>query len=219
MKIKEILSNIGVWILVVLVLMVFMPINLLLLLYKLVCTPFSYIQYKRSRYQRDFPHKYKWLDTVHNDNPPYTVIKDHNLPIEYIKWSEDYDVSGYFVYNDVLLDFTEPFFFDKRKGLWLCWQGQEVEEDFEDSDSEQMDDEENTDDCLTVENTGELILSDFHNRTQGYACNRVVFFYRRDHAQKNYEEGGLEKMRELDDFIIYEKDELAEVLTKFVGSN
>ena len=99
-------------------LIIFLPFFLLYLLFKLLSTPFDYIKYKKSRYQKDFPHKYTWLREPHIDNAPYTAIKENELPVEYIKWSEDYDIGGYFVYKDILLDFTEPFFFDEEKKLF-----------------------------------------------------------------------------------------------------
>lgn len=96
-----------------------LPIALIYLLFKLFATLFDYIKYKCSQYQRDFPQKYSWLSVPHFDNAVYTAIKENNLPVEYIKRSGDYNLCGYFVYKDILLDFTEPFFFDKEEKIFL----------------------------------------------------------------------------------------------------
>lgn len=220
MKIKECTSKVGDFIIFSIVFLFFLPFFLLLLLFKLITFPIDYVKYKRSRYQQDFPHKYKWLDMPHIDNIPYTAIKENNLPIEYIKWHEDYEFAGYFIYKNILLDFSLPFFFAKDKGLWLSWFGNEEDETLENNDDEEENiDFENTDNCLTVEETKSLILEAFHRNIQGRECNNVVFFYSRKGVEKNYDEGGLEKMRELDDFIIYEKNELPKVLKQFVDTH
>ena len=195
---------------------IFLPFFLLYLLFKLLWTPFDYIKYKKSRYQKDFPHKYTWLREPHTDNAPYTAIKENALPVEYIKWSEDYNLSGYFVYKDILLDFTEPFFFDEEGKIFLRLpDGNESEETTDDETSE----EENSDKCLTVEETKELILDGFRNSVPERECHRIVFFYSRKDVLRDYKEEGLNTMRELDDFIIYEKCELANVIKDFIENN
>ena len=189
---------------------------LLYLLFKLLWTPFDYIKYKKSRYQKDFPHKYTWLREPHTDNAPYTAIKENALPVEYIKWSEDYNLSGYFVYKDILLDFTEPLFFDEEGKISLRLPDEnESEETTDDETSE----EKNSDKCLTVEETKELILDSFRNSVPGRECHRIVFFYSRKDVLRDYTEEGLNTMRELDDFIIYEKRELAKVIKDFIENN
>ena len=50
-------------------------------------------------------------------------------------------------------------------------------------------------------------------------CNRIVFFCSRRNAERDYKEEGLNAMRELDDFIIYEKGELAKVIKDFIENN
>jgi len=194
----------------------FLPFLLLYFLYELLMTPFHYIKYKRSLYQQDFPHQYSWLATPHIDNKIYTAVKENNLPIEYIKWREEYDLNGYFVYQDILLVFEEPFFFDKKRGLWLIWPGKGCDEESEDIDDEEY---ENTDDCLSVDEAKTYILEKFCEDVPGRECNRVVLFYSRKNVENNYEAGGLEKMRELNDFIIYEKGELASAIKNFVENN
>ena len=44
----------------------------------------------------------------------------------------------------------------------------------------------------------------------------MVFFCQRKRVEKDYEEGGLERMRQLDDFVIYEKGELAKAIRDFI---
>lgn len=195
-----------------------LPFLLLFLFYKLLITPYDYIKYKNSRYQKDYPKKYSWLSTPHMDNEAYTAIKENAFPVEYIKWSEEYDLSGYFIYKDTLLVFDEPLFFDKKKGIYLCWIRDEEEEQQEENEEENID-EDNTDDCLTVEETIKHILEEFHNNVSGYMCNRVVFFYKQENVEGNYEEGGLEKMLALDDFVVYEKGKLAKAIRDYIESN
>ncbi|MBE6531817.1 MAG: hypothetical protein E7679_07030 [Ruminococcaceae bacterium] len=219
MKIKESIreksASIGAFLIVSVVFIIILPFLLGYFLYKLISTPFDYAKYKRSRYQQDFPHKYSWLATPHIDNKVYTIIKENNLPIEYIKWREEYDLNGYFLYKDILLVFEEPFFFDKKRGLWLIWPGNGCDEESEDIDEE---DYENTDDCLTVDEAKKYILERFREDVPGLECNRVVLFYSRKNVENHYEQGGLEKMRELDDFIIYDKGELTDAIKKIVES-
>ena len=224
MKIKERIEETLLVVFCIVLFIISLPFLLLYLLFKLLCTPFDYIKYKRSCYQQDFPQKYTWLKEPHRDNEPYTAIKENELPVEYIKWSEEYDFCGYFVYKDILLDFTEPFFFDEEKKLFLCMPNatDEDEESYDDEIGDPVDEgahEDNTDECLTVEGTKELILGLFHDNVPHRHCSRVVFFYSRKRVQRDYKEDGLNAMRELDDFIIYEKGELAKVIKDFVDNN
>ena len=205
------------------IIIIVLPIALIYLLFKLLATPIDYIKYKKSRYQKDFPHKYTWLREPHTDNTPYTVILENELPVEYIKWSEDYDLSGYFVYKDILLDFTEPIFFDEEKKLFLWLPGSKDTEEvsYDESDDSQNTelDEDNTDQCLTFDGMKELILNQFRDNVPSRECKRIVFFYSRKNAERNYKEEGLNVMRNLDGFIIYEKGELATVIKDFIDNN
>ncbi len=204
----------------ILFLIPFLPFFLLFLLFKILATPFDYIKYKRSCYQQDFPHKYKWANEPHTDNVPYTAIKKNNLPVEYIKWHEDYDMLGYFVYQDTMLVFHEPLFFDEKKGLWLWWPGEKEEEPTtEESENEESYDADNTDDCLSVEDLKEFLLDDFRNHVSGRECKKVVFFYSRKKVEKIDGKIALEKMRELDDFIIYKNGQLAEAIQKMIDTH
>ena len=122
MKIKNILKYLAEIPVVILVLLVLVPLGVLYFLYKILTMPFSYIRHKRSLYQKDFPCRYSLWRYPHHDEKVYTVIKKNDLPIAYIKGQkeyEQYEMPGYFVYKDILLDFNEPFFFDPERGLWL----------------------------------------------------------------------------------------------------
>ncbi len=176
-------------------------------------TPVDYAKYKRTRYQHDFPHRYTWLREPHIDNIPYTVVKESGLPIEYIKRQDEYDLRGYFVYKDALLNFSCPFFFDPQKGLWICYP--------ENADNAVLPvyddvDPDNTDDCLTVEEASRVFLDGLRENTSGRECRRVVFFYEKTDVEENYEEGALEAMLLIDNFVIYEKDRFTEALAAFV---
>lgn len=203
----------------IIIFVLFLPFFLLYLLIKLLLTPIGYLNYKSSRYQKDFPHKYSWLRDPHIDNDAYTAVKEKELPIEYIKWSEDYDVSGYFVYKDILLDFGEPFFFDEEKGVFLCLPSAREEDNGQTEESTNEDEGGNADACLTVEGTRELILDGFKARFPEKECNRVLFFYSQKSAEKLYKEEGVAAMRSLDGFIIYKKNELLDTLEEFVANN
>ena len=198
------------------VFIIVLPIALLYLLFKLFATPFDYIKYKRSRYQQDYPHKYSWLSEPHVDNDAYTAIKENDLPIEYIKWSEEYNLCGYFVYKDILIDFTEPFFFDEEKKIFLRLPDVKQSEETAVGGTSEDD---NSDKCLSVEETKKLILGQFHDNVSGRECHRIIFFYSRKDVERDYKEEGLSVMSELDDFIIYEKGKLANAIKNFIDNN
>lgn len=153
-KLGDIASTALVWILIGL----FLPWAGLILVGYLLYWPVEYVKIKRSRYQKDFPRKISFACGVHPDNEVYTIVKENDLPVEYIKWSEDYDLHGYFVSGDVLLDFTEPLFFDEKKKVWLFWPGNAEEEELAEDDG---DNEDSTDDCLTVDGAKECMLESF----------------------------------------------------------
>ena len=150
------------------------------------------------------------------DNEPYTAIKENNLPVEYIKWSEAYSLCGYFVYKDILLDFTEPFFFDEEGKVFLQLPD---ENEWEETADDETSEDDNSDKSLTVEETKALILDGFRNSVPRRECNKIVFFYSRKDVERDYKEEGLNVMRGLDNFIIYEKGELAKVIKDFIDNN
>ena len=218
MNFRDHIEKIGAYLIIGVGSIIALPIFLLYFLIKLLITPYDYIKYKNSLYQKDFPKKYTWLSTPHMDNEAYTAIKENGLPVEYIKWRDDYDQSGYFIYKNSLLVFDEPLFFDKKKGIYLCWIRDDEEEEQPETEEENVD-EDNTDDCLTVEETIKHILWEFHNNVSGYMCNRVVFFYKQEKVEEHYEKGGLEKMLALDDFVVYKKGQLAKAIQNFIENN
>lgn len=207
MKIKDYFGSILAYFAFTVFFIIFLPFLLLFLIYKFIMTPFDYAKYKRSRYQKDFPKKYTWLSEPHFDNEPYTAIKENDFPVEYIKWSEEYGFCGYFVYKDILLDFTEPFFFDDEKKLLFYMADTKHPE--EDEEGERF----------TVEEAKGFILGDFSTNVPNRECKKVVFFYQRKNAERDYKKEGLRAMLELDDFIIYEKGELAGAIGEFIRNN
>ncbi len=216
MKLKDSVEKCLAYMILAVLFFLLLPIILIYFVFKLIMTPVDYIKYKKSRYQRDFPRRYTWLSNPHVDNEPYTAIKENNLPIEYIKWRKEYDLNGYFVYKDVLLVFEEPFFFDKERGLWLVWPGNASDE----ASEEEIDGEEDgdTEDCLTDQEAKKYILERFREDIPSRECNRVLLFYSCKNVEKNYGNDALEKMRRLEDFIIYEKGELADAIKRVVES-
>ena len=178
------------------------PIGLFLLIFKFITMPFNYYKYRHSQYQKDFPHKFNFLAPLHIDNIPYSIIKENELPIQYIKWSKVYDMSGYFVYKDILLDFTEPFLFDSETNTFTF--------NPEDDDVEKR---------LSVEETKAFVLNDFHQNIQECECKQVVFLYSQEQLEKAHGKMAAEKMGELNDFIVYRKDNLHQVLKKFIDTH
>lgn len=185
---------------------------------KFITMPFNYYKYRHSQYQKDFPHKFNFLDTFHIDDIPYSIIKENELPIQYIKWSKEYDMRGYFIYKDILLDFSEPFFFNPETNTFAFNPEEEVEEDEEGEESENNNnqDMEDVEKCLSVEETKAFILNDFNNNIQQYECKQVVFLYSQEKLKKSHGGIALQKINELNDFIVYNKDTLHQVLKEFI---
>ena len=216
LKIKESFEKLFAFLIIAVILIICLPPLILFFLYKFIMTPFDYLKYKRSLYQIDFPKKYTWLATPHADNEAYTAIKEGSLPVEYIKREGEYDLNGYFIYKDVLLVFVEPFFFDTKRGLWLIWPGNECAEDADDFDEDSL---ENTEDCLTAEDGKRYIIESFLAEVPKRECNRAVLFYSRKRTVKSSGSEGLEAMRGLEDFLIYEKGELGRAIGRFIDEN
>ena len=201
------------------VFIIILPIALIYLFFKLLLTPVDYLRYKRSRYQKDFPHKFTWLVDSHFDNGVYTVIKENDLPIEYIKWSKDYYDSGYFVYKDILLDFCEPFFYDEEEKAFFLVPDENGEETAQPEASDENMDGKEKEERLTVSEGKEKILKEFRQNVPGRECGRIVFFQSYKDAERDYKKEGVDVMRGLDDFIIYEKSELKNQLEAFIYKN
>jgi hypothetical protein len=218
MSIKERLGDKATNVLIVIILiLIVLPLSILYLIYKFLAIPFDYVRYKRSLYQRDFPHKYTWLTELHADNRVYTAIKENELPVEYIKWSEEYARPGYFVYKDILLDFGEPFFYDEEdKRFLFCVENDEPIEVGTDND-----DGDGADERLTVEEAKKFLLSKFSKDVPGRECTKIVFYYSRRGAESatNFNDEGMMRLHELDNVILYDKGELAKAIKNFTNNN
>ena len=94
MKLKNVISNITLNAILCFLLIFFLPFLLLVLVVCILYTPIDYIKFKRSAYQKDFPRKYKWLCGRHVDNRIYTIIKENDLPISYLRFYDDYESWG-----------------------------------------------------------------------------------------------------------------------------
>ena len=202
------------WIFIIVIL----PLLLLMLIGAIIYTPVDYIIFKRSAYQKDFPRKYKWLCGTHINNRLYTVIKENRLPITYLRDPDDYEMSGDFIYGDTLLNFSEPFFYDKKREAWLFWPGGG---DGEETDAEEDEgySEDSTEDCLEWHDSVELIIDMLRQRHPGVSCSKVVFFYEEKMARDLYGKSALEKLRENGTFVVYEKRRLKETLLDYIKEN
>ena len=54
---------------------ILIPVGLCFFIFKFITMPFNYYKYKHSQYQKDFPHKFDFLDPFHVDELPYSIIK------------------------------------------------------------------------------------------------------------------------------------------------
>lgn len=214
-KIGDVASTLLVWVVVALCI----PLMLLVLLGQLLLTPITYIRFKKSRYQKDFPRKYSLWDDVHPDNEVYTIVKENDLPVEYINRNEDYYLFGYFVSGDVLLNFTEPFFYDEKKAAWLFWPGEDEKEPMELDEVEDVDvehvGEDNTDDCVGVEAAKEMMLQRFAADVPGRECRRVAVFYERQKTERIYGKAQAEALKSAG-CILYERGELAQAIREVI---
>ena len=130
MKFKDAFwSQLLAGIVLVFIFAILIPIGLFFLIFKFITLPFNYYKYRQSQYQKDFPHKFDFLNPFHVDSIPYSIVKENALPIRYIKWSKEYHMYGYFIYKDILLDFTEPFFFDPETNTFTFNPEEEVEKE------------------------------------------------------------------------------------------
>lgn len=226
MKLKNLLENVGGFLLVILVLLIFSPLMLLVLLGALLCTPFDYIQFKRSRYRRDFPSKYRWLSGEHADGRVYATVKDANFPIDYLRpESFDSEFPGYFLCGDTLLNFSHPLFFEKKSGRWLLWAGKSDDnggEENSDTDVDEQadfdeDEEVNYDDCLEISDAGAFCAEQFREYFPQRACNRAVFFYEREATKQKYGAAALEILEHTDGFVVYSKKHLRGAIADFTN--
>lgn len=197
------------------ILAILIPVGLFLLIFKFITMPFNYYKYRHSQYQKDFPHKFDFLDPFHIDDVPYSIIKENELPIQYVKWSKEYHMYGYFIYRDILLYFTEPFFFDPETNTFKFNPEEEVEENEDDNNQ----DNGNVENCLSVEETKAFVLNDFHKNIPECECKQVVFLYSQERLEKTHGKIALEKMSGSNDFIVYKKGTLLQVLKEFIDTH
>lgn len=215
MRFKSVISNITPNILVCFLLIIFLPFCLLLLIGYILYTPIDYIKFQRSAYQKDFPRKYKWLCGKHVDNNIYTIIKENDLPISYLRFYDDYELAGDFLYKDIALNFSQPFFYDDKKQVWLFWPHNDGDNETEDTEEGEFED--NTDDCMTEEESREYILGQFNEQYPSVACTQMVFFYENKFVKSVYGDLALEKMQQNDSFILYKRGKLKEAIQEFIS--
>ena len=213
MKVKEKMGDVASTALAWVVIGLLLPWMGLILVGYLLYWPIEYVKIKRSRYQQDFPRKISFACGVHPDNEVYTIVKECDLPVEYIKTEEDYDLRGYFVCGDTLLNFTEPFFYEEKKRVWLYWPGEAEKEPME---IEENEDEDNTDDCVAVDVAKELLLQQFAADVVGRECRQVAVFYERQKTERQNGKAEVEALRSAG-CVVYERGELAQAIRKVMG--
>lgn len=212
------ISSILSYVFITLVFIIAAPFLLLWLLLDIIYSPFRYLKVKKSLYFKDFPYKYKWLDGVHQDNGVYTFIKKSHLPIQYLKCYEKYDLSGFFLYKDTLLDFSEPFLYDDESMVWCVVPGDDESNEDDTAEAETADHSDDYE-ILTVDGWKESQIMEFKEKFPERICNNIVFFYNRNRILKWYGEEALNKLKDLDGFILYEKGELEKAIQEYVASN
>ena len=215
MKLKNVISNITLNAILYSLLIIFLPFLLLGLVVYILYTPIDYIKFKRSAYQKDFPRKYKWLCGRHVDNRIYTIIKENDLPISYLRSYDDYELAGNFLCKDIALEFSQPFFFDDKKEEWLFWPHTDTRNETEDTEDAEFED--NTDSCMTEEESREYILGQFKEQYPNVACTQMVFFYENKFVKSVYGDLALKKMQQNDSFILYQKGKLKEAIQEFIS--
>ena len=191
---------------------ILIPFGLFFLIFRLITMPYNYYKHRHSPYQKDFPHKFNFLDPFHVDDLPYSTIKKHELPVRYVKQSDVYDAHGYFMYKDILLDFTEPFFFDSETNSFVFVSEEEVPEDAENDSSTAPNDS-------SVEEATALLLRELHCKVPQCECKRIVFLYSQERLKKAHGENAVKAMKELNDFIVYEKNALHQALKEFTDTH
>lgn len=201
---------------VIILLPIIVPASFIVLIYQILYTPIGYYKFKTSLYQKDFPTEYKWLDGVHQDNDIYTFIKENQLPIQYFKYYEKYDLSGLFLYKDVLLDFSEPFLYDDESKVW-CVLPEDDESAEDDAAGTETIDHSNDYEIFTVDGWKESQIMEFKEKFPDLSCNNIVFFYNKKRILRWYDEEALNIMKDLDGFILYEKGELEKAIKDYIA--
>ena len=172
-----------------------------------IYSPIQYYKVKNSLYYKDFPYKYKWLDSTHCDNEVYTIVKNNDLPINYFKLHENYDCAGTFLYKDTILDFSEPFQYNDEADCWCVYP---EDEDTEDDETDY------TDSCLTVDGWKKSCIEAFQNSSPDHPCSNIVFFYNINRTKRFYGEKALNKLKEDNNFILHEKGNLEEAVKSYI---
>ena len=185
--------------------------------FKLVIFPYDYFRCKRSAFEKDFPHKFSFMDSLHVDNSVYSIVKQDSLPIEYLKNQKEYQLPGYFVYKKILLVFDMQFFFDESLGIFWDFDKKDDHKDHSMDIEDEDYDSENED--TTVDGTKAFILEAFQKDHQEYQCDKVKFFYSKADIKRCYPDSSIENMLRHDDFVIYEKGTLREAIKRFVEMN
>ena len=201
------------------------------LLIELIRTPIKYKKYKFSRYQIDFPKKYSWLDEPHFDNEAYTAVKENNLPVSYLKWSDNYSSAGYFSYNGILLYFCEAFCFCVEDNqIYFHSEHLNIAEDpmYYTYKAEICDDNgEYIEQNIPLEEAIKLSLEHYNyhaSKIENQTCERMVFFCTindkaYEHKSRSSYRDLIDSMRKMDCFVLYKSDELATAIKEFIANN
>lgn len=221
-KLGRILEPIGATLVALFLCALLFPILLAILLGALIYTPIDYVKFKTSRHRKDFPCKYRWLSGEHADGRVYTVIKEENLPIDYLRpESFDPEFHGFFLCGNTLMVFSHPLFFEEKSGTWLLWakdddKPTEADEDAASDESPYAGKEENYDDCLQIPEACEFFAEFFREHFPDRACDRVVFFYERERVTKSHGKHALEILECTDGFVVYSKRHLRDAIVDYL---
>lgn len=180
----------------------------------LMYSPIDYIRFKRSRYQKDFPRRYSFLCGPHSDNALYTIVKEKDLPVLYFRQDQlNYEQPGWFLYKDILLDFSHDMFEDETRNI-VCKYFTKDEED-----SPEIEEDADDENLFSIDAQKREVMDAFHRHEPDQPCTRVVFFIKESNAEDMYDNAGQEELRTSDDFVLYTKKTLADQLEKFIREN
>ncbi len=172
----------------------------------LLLEPLRYIRLRRSLYYKDFPTRYKFPCEMHADSLPYSIVKEKGLPICYRKHPRNHELDGFFTYGNTLLNFSEPFIYDKEQDCWLTY--------FE--YAEQIGGDTDTDptaaDGVPYDVETEA-LEDLHCTFPEVHCDRVVWFVRSDKIKNAH---ARELLAGRNDVVLYTKKTLEDTLRNWM---
>ena len=172
-----------------------------------IVSPFKNRKHTHSRYHQDFPDKRALWCGPHVDHAPYNVIKDNQLPIEYVKQPKD--DAGYFIYKDILLVFNEPLTFCPALNLWLFFENEYDAANAVLNDSVEMGDF--MSEPLVLEEAKIYLLQQFCEKFSEHKCEKIVFFYEKE-SEKDVPQNS-------EDFVVYEKDGLGQAIKEFINTH